>query len=830
MVHRLASGFRLAAHVGLVPALPLLAGITIGIYTPVLPDWPLASLPLLCAAAAVSWWRARPVLTLAALAAGFFAAALALGAGARIAALQPTLRLLLDEHVGGFGLGTLGPEADHDPLRVEALLVEDASLLDGFVSIRANVTAIEIGGAVRPASGGVTFSVGGALAPAAAPQWRAGRTVRMYATFRRPSRYLNDGVPDFERRLALDGTALFGSVKSGLLVEVLARGGSLDEAAAVVRAYVRRVVATRVAPHSPLSAGIVTAVLIGDRTGLPDEVRDRLQAAGTYHVIAISGGNIAILAAIAMAALAVAGIRGRAGAGATALVLLAYAQVVTAGPSVWRATLMAVLYFTARALDHRTPAWHVTGAAAAMMAAVHPLDVRDPGFILTFGATVALLEGARRGSAMGRRHRALGWLLGSVAASISTEAALLPVSAQAFSRVTAAGFVLNLLAVPLMAVVQACGLAAVALDRLEAIAPPAAAAAHVAAAGLVGSARLVDVAPWLTARVPAPGAALVLAYYASLLVLLCARRRRLRFAGAAALAAVTLLILSGPRSRGVAGLEAPRPALRLTVFDVGQAEAMLLQLPDGQSLMVDAGGTPFGGGAFDIGARVLAPALWAQGIRRLDTLLVTHGDPDHLGGAESILEDFSPRVLWEGIRVPAHVPAQRVLSGASGRGARVVARRAGDALTAGGARIRILHPTEPDWERLRVRNDDSVVLEVRYGDAAILLTGDVSAGVERSLLARLTPARLRVLKVAHHGSRTSTSGELLAAWRPQVAVISSGRGNTFGHPAPEVLRRLASAGATVLRTDRHGQITVETDGAVLRVGTYTGGGVEIADR
>jgi competence protein ComEC len=142
-------------------------------------------------------------------------------------------------------------------------------------------------------------------------------------------------------------------------------------------------------------------------------------------------------------------------------------------------------------------------------------------------------------------------------------------------------------------------------------------------------------------------------------------------------------------------------------------------------------------------------------------------------------------------------------------------------MTHGGVRLRVLHPPEPDWERPRVRNDDSVVLEAVYGDVAILLAGDITAQVERTIVPQLTPARLRVLKVAHHGSRTSSSRELVEAWRPQLALVSVGRGNTFGHPAREVVERLEEAGARVLRTDRDGQITVETEGRTLTWRTFT---------
>jgi competence protein ComEC len=119
-----------------------------------------------------------------------------------------------------------------------------------------------------------------------------------------------------------------------------------------------------------------------------------------------------------------------------------------------------------------------------------------------------------------------------------------------------------------------------------------------------------------------------------------------------------------------------------------------------------------------------------------------------------------------------------------------------------------------------VRNDDSVVLEVVYGNVALLLTGDISADIERTLVPRLTRSPIRILKVAHHGSRSSTGADLVAGWRPQAALISDGRGNTFGHPAPAVLARLAEAGVTVWRTDVDGQITLETDGRDVAVTTF----------
>jgi competence protein ComEC len=193
-----------------------------------------------------------------------------------------------------------------------------------------------------------------------------------------------------------------------------------------------------------------------------------------------------------------------------------------------------------------------------------------------------------------------------------------------------------------------------------------------------------------------------------------------------------------------------------------------------------------------------------------------------VGGAGALLDAFDIGQLWLGIDPPQHAPSRELHAHAAAAGTRVIERRTGDQLDAGRVRVRVLHPPAPDWERRRVRNDDSVILEIVHGDVALLLLGDVGAAVEREIAPRLTPARLRILKVGHHGSRTSTSQALVEAWQPDVALISCGRGNTFGHPAPAVLARLRTAGASIFRTDLDGQITMGSDGRQVWLRTFRG--------
>jgi len=809
------------ALVGVLPALSLVAGVLAGLAAPwsVRPWLWLAAVAL--AVAAAGWLRGWNRLTTGAIVAGFAVCGAGGASHARDRALDAPLRRVLDAEYGGFAIGTLGPGGRHDPLPTRAVILEDAAPREGFVSLRIAVRDVRIAGVWRPAPGTVVLSIAG-LAPAdRVSTWTAGRTIEAPVTFRRPARYLDEGVPDFERDIALDGTALLGSVKSALLVNVLKQGGTLAEAAARARADVRRAIERSVGSRNPTSGAITTAVLIGDRAAIPDAVRDRLQAAGTYHVIAISGGNIAIFVTLVTALCALSGLGPRASSLVTIAPLTIYGGVVVSGPSVRRAVLVAVIYLLSCGLDHRTRAWQAVAVAASLMLAVWPLDLRDPAFELTFGAAGALLVLSERLSLPPSWPRAARWATTAVAASLAVELALLPVQAAAFSRVTLAGVVLNLFAVPAMTVVQVAGMTAVALDVAHLPAGAAGAAADLAARVIVGSAAWLDGAPALAPRVPPPPAVLMVAYYASLGLMLGGPRRvRPIGAGAVAVAAVLMTLGAGA---GFTGGRRPAPGeARLTMLDVGQGEAIVIEPPAGAPLLVDTGGSPFGSG-LDIGTRVVAPALWARGVRLLSTLLITHGDPDHAGGAPDVLASFAVGEAWLGIRVPRHEPGNALLADLRSRHVGVRYLRSGGVMDLAGLRVRVLHPPEPDWERSRVRNDDSVVLEVTRGDVAILLLGDVSAEIERALVPQLTPARVRVLKVAHHGSRTSTSQELLDAWHPQLAIISAGRGNAFGHPSPDVLDRLESAGTRVLRTDRDGEITLTTDGRELRWTTYRDG-------
>ena len=789
-------------------------GIVLGAASAMPPLVPAAVLLGAAAGSVAAYLAVRSRLVLALSLVGWTAAGIALGADAERAARDPPLRR------------TLAPLDSESVRLITGYLRADATPLAHGVGLHIEAETIARGDTLVRVRGGLQLTVAGERAPARMHEWREGRRVRVAVRLRVPSRHVNPGVPDHAVALARRGIVLVGTVKSADLVEVLAPGTWADEGGAAIRSSVRALVAASVGVWSHASAGIVTAILIGDRAGISDEVERDLQAAGTYHVIAISGGNIAILAGCLLLTGRVLRAHWRTGLLAAALVLAAYARVAGGGSSVARATTMALVYLLARALDqHASPASSLAIAAALLLCAA-PLALSDPGLLLTFGATIAIVSGmplvSRRSRGLPRPARVALALLG---ASAAAELALLPVTASFFNRVTLAGLLLNYAAVPLMGVVQIAGMAAVLVTGA---APDLGAVAgwvpHQAARMLVASSVLVHWMPWLTWRVPPPARALVVVYYAALIATITWRvwvpRVRWRPGVARALAGGTacacgLWILTAP---DLGNAFSPRGRLQVVVLDVGQGDATLVRLPDGGALLVDAGGLA-GQARFDIGERVVSPALWALGVRRLNLLLVTHGDPDHLGGATSVVDIFRPREIWEGIPVPPHAPLAALAEAARVRNIAWRTIQAGDVLRAGGAVLRVWHPGLSDWERQRVRNDDSVVLEVRFGDVSVLLPGDIGAAVEQDLAAQLDLAPVRVLKVPHHGSASSSSERLLAAVRPQVAIVSCGRSNRFGHPAPAVLARYQQVGARIYRTDRDGAVILETDGRTVTVRT-----------
>jgi competence protein ComEC len=634
-----------------------------------------------------------------------------------------------------------------------------------------------------PRSGRVQVTLYGPPPPLA-----TGQRVRAPLRLHRPRGFLNPGVFDYGEWLRRRDVHAVGSVSADRL-EIL------DAPAPPWNVRVRRWATGTIARAlPPASAALLSGLLLGDRSALPEDIDEQFRRAGVYHVLAVSGFNVALVAGAVFGAATGVGVGRRSAAAAAAVAVVGFALVVGPEPSVVRAVAMALLVLGALLIDREASVLNSLALAALVILLARPHDLGDPGFQLSFAATAGLVLAPRPRPA----------LVAGVAASLAAQLAVIPIGLVHFNQLSTLAPVANLGVVPLAAAITVLGLLGLVLSAAAAWAgAPFLDATWPLLLAVRAIVALVASAPGALVHLPAPHWTAVAAYALGLGTALAWWRLRSRggtLRGLAAVAAVASLAAA----LGIAAWPLVRPPdglLRVTVLDVGQGDAIVIQAPDGRTVLVDAG--PGGPWRLDAGARVVAPFLWNCGVLRLAASATTHADVDHAGGMAFVDAHFHPRERW----TPEAPPGERWFGGV---------RMSSLDAAAGNPRP---EPTHPAGGRARGRptNERALVLRIDHGAASFLLTSDIGAEAEAGLLAGGAPVAAAVLKVAHHGSRGSSTTTFLARVAPRVAIVSAGSRNRYGHPAPAVLERLQAAGARVYRTDRDGAILLETDGAVLAV-------------
>ncbi|MGC2422151.1 MAG: ComEC/Rec2 family competence protein [Candidatus Acidiferrales bacterium] len=423
--------------------------------------------------------------------------------------------------------------------------------------------------------------------------------------------------------------------------------------------------------------------------------------------------------------------------------------------------------------------------------------------------------------------------------SVVIQWGMMPLLAQDFHRVSLAGPISNIPAMILTGLIVPLGFLTLAATFVWArLAAVLARALGFCAGLLLATVEWFSRLPRVSYRIPGPPAWLVAAFFAALICLVAAVRAAAarRFnrtarrqspprmapaerASVLVLAALTVLVASYPFAPRI-----ERGRLETNVLDVGQGDSIFTAFPDGRTMLVDGGGLQgsewIGGyrSGLDVGEEVVSPYLWSRGLKRLDVVALTHGDHDHIDGLNAVLENFQVGELWIGADDP-RPEFQRLLAEARARGIPIVHRAQGDEFDWHGARTFVLWPPAGAIPG-KSANDVSLVLHLTDGRVGFLLTGDIEQDTEKHLVEDNETLQSDFLKVPHHGSKTSSTQEFLAAVAPRVAAVSVGEGNSFGHPAESVVERYESAGIRLLRTDRDGAITALTDGENLFVRTY----------
>lgn len=595
------------------------------------------------------------------------------------------------------------------------------------------------------------------------------------------------------------------TVKSRRLMDLTAPPGPLARISARWRGQVEDAIRRTGMDGGPGIAW-VRALVLGDPTGLEPSVRRGLSRHGVGHLLALSGLHVGLLAGFVylLATPLPRGLRLLLPLAA----VTAYVLVAGPRPSLLRAAVMAAAAAAALALERPPSPLNALGMVVLGLVLHRPEIVSQTGFQLTVAATAGILWLAFPLGERWRRPRGplpAGWAF-ALAVPVAAQVATLPWAASRFFGVAPLGALINLIAAPWAALVLAAGLAWTALawglpglaahgrPVLDVLTAPAEALAAVPAGPW-------SFWPWAPSL---PVASAVTAVW--VLGLLYGGRRTILVVSGAVASAALLVVLTGAFGKP--------PVPELVMLDVGQGDAILLR--DGsRAVLVDGGGFP---GDFDVGGRVLLPALARLGVRRLDAAVLTHADRDHCGGLADLAGWLPVAEVWMARGTPPGPCVDRL-----GRipGATVRELSAGDRRSVGRWRLRVLWPEiAPGARSAGSDNERSLVLRAETSGRVVLLTGDVGAATERRLLRRGRPKLVaQVLKVAHHGSKSSSTEGFLDAVSPRWALISAGSTNPYGHPAPEVLDRLARRRVWTLRTDTRG---------LIRLRFPTGGPVSVS--
>ena len=668
-------------------------------------------------------------------------------------------------------------------------------------------------GMMTPAAGKIRLTVYGD-----APVIRAGDRLAFECRLRAIRGFRNPGGFDYPRYMAFQRIAATAWLQ-GMHLEILSRSAHSSPGLDRVRERYRQFITSELAGDA---RAVMQALTIGDRRAISSPLREVFNRLGIGHLLAISGLHVGIIAIVLMGMFKwighrfhfflVTGTGHAAAVSATIPLIIGYGLVAGMAPSTQRAVIMVSLAMGAYLVRREGDTLNLVALAGLLILLWHPPVLFAAGFQMSFAAVLAIVLGLRHvWPATSVAHPRPGRrLLVFMAVTLYATAGTLPLLMYYFQQFSLIGLVANLVAVPLIGFV-ALPLGLLALSLLPLSAPLASLFLQLGGGVLEA---VLAVGHWAARlefaalRTFQPTELEIGGYYV-LLAAVIAVRSRPRAKWLLAAAAALLMVDAGWWYH----YRIAHRDLRLTVLDVGQGSAALLEFPGGETMLVDGGGYA-DNRVFDMGRRVIDPFLRRRKILTVDYLVLTHPSSDHMNGLVHVARHFNPRLLiWNQDRV-ASASATAFVDMIHERGLRVPPfDRLERQFNIGGAVVRILNPPH-DYdrrrgERRRSLNNNSIVLQLTFEGCVILLPGDIERAAEADLLRKMAPIlKSNVLLVPHHGSRSSSSAAFLEAVAPEFAILSCGWRNRFGFPHPEVLTRYKNMGTQVFRTDQNGAIEV----------------------
>ena len=670
---------------------------------------------------------------------------------------------------------------------------------------------------------------------------RYGHRLRLKAKLYRPRNFRNPGSFDYEGYLRRQGVLVTAYVRRKDQVQILDReGGSVllrwfDRRREEIEAFLDK---NTLAPGK----GFLKALLIGERGEVPKEIRETFIEAGAVHILAISGLHLGIIVTLVFFC-AQGLLRSserillrydikKIAAIATFPPLLYYILITGSPISTIRAGIMASCFLVAILLNRYRNPLNTLAFAAFLILLISPTSLWDPSFQLSFCSVLGIIllvpplyrrlfppdslsfltsnkwERVKRGITLS--------LLASFAAIVVTS----PLVTLHFHRLSTMGLISNLIIIPLV------GLGILPLGLLSLpfipIFPTVGAflirlAAELSSGG-IRAMEFISSLPFASCYLPGATSWEMILFYSFIATLLWIKRPSFR---KTTLGLIVLLMLFNLSYWGMKGLWERR--MRITFLDVGQGDCALVEFPRGKRMLIDGGGLY---GDFDVGEKVVAPFLWKRRILRVDYLVLTHPQPDHYKGLIFVAQHFRVREFWHNGTTVSAQTYQKLLQIIKTKGIRMVKVQDGFTRSIEGARVQVLHPPK-EWTTRAAKgknwlNNNSLVLKISFGSHNLLFTGDIEQEAEARLLRAGKQLKAQLIKVPHHGSRTSSTYYFVKEVAPLYAVISLGFRNPFHFPSDRVVSRYKGLGCRILRTDLDGAIMVASDGKRLKVRTYQG--------